>query len=91
MSCYAVYIKNIDKFDSGIDDIQNGLMNIPTREFIDIIPKNAIFDASNIDMYKAIIDKKYELELFNANVIMDPILIIEESVINSSTNLIIME
>ena len=78
----AIYVKNIQKFNNGIDDIQKGLMDIPTREFIDIIPKNAIFDASNIDIYKAIIDKKYELELFNANVIMDPVLIIEASVIN---------
>lgn len=83
----AIYVKNIQKFNNGIDDIQKGLMDIPTREFIDIIPKNAIFDASNIDMYKAIIDKKYELELFNANVIMDPILIIEASVINPNEKL----
>ena len=47
----AIYVKNIQKFNNGIDDIQKGLMDIPTREFIDIIPKNAIFDASNIDMY----------------------------------------
>jgi FimV-like protein len=78
----AIYVKNIEKFNNGIDDIQKGLVDIPTRQFIEIIPKNAMFDASNIDMYKAIIDKKYELELFNANVIMDPILIIEESIIN---------
>ena len=82
----AVYIKNIDKFDSGIDDIQNGLMNIPTREFIDKIPNDAIFDDNNIESYRAILDLEDELETSNKDVVMDPI-----TVIDSNEELIMIE
>ena len=73
----AVYIKNIDKFDSGIDDIQNGLMNIPTREFIDKIPNDAIFDDNNIKSYRAILDVEDELETSNNDLVMDSITAID--------------
>ena len=73
----AVYIKNIDKFDSGIDDIQNGLMNIPTREFIDKIPNDAIFDDNNIESYRAILDVEDELETSNNDLVMDSITAID--------------
>jgi FimV-like protein len=73
----AVYIKNIDKFDSGIDDIQNGLMNIPTREFIDKIPNDAIFDDNNIESYRAILDVEDELEISNKDLVMDSITAID--------------
>ena len=73
----AVYIKNIDKFDSGIDDIQNGLMNIPTREFIDKIPNDAIFDDNNIESYRAILEVEDELETSNKDVVMDSITAID--------------
>ena len=82
----AVYIKNIDKFDSGIDDIQNGLMNIPTREFIDKIPNDAIFDDNNIESYRAILDVEDELETSNKDVVMDSI-----TAIDSNEELIMIE
>jgi FimV-like protein len=82
----AVYIKNIDKFDSGIDDIQNGLMNIPTREFIDKIPNDAIFDDNNIESYRAILDVEDELETSNKDEVMDSI-----TAIDSNEELIMIE
>ena len=82
----AVYIKNIDKFDSGIDDIQNGLMNIPTREFIDKIPNDAIFDDNNIESYRAILDVEDELETSNNDLVMDSI-----TAIDSNEELIMIE
>lgn len=82
----AVYIKNIDKFDSGIDDIQNGLMNIPTREFIDKIPNDAIFDDNNIESYRAILDVEDELEISNKDLVMDSI-----TAIDSNEELIMIE
>ena len=82
----AVYIKNIDKFDSGIDDIQNGLMNIPTREFIDKIPNDAIFDDNNIESYRAILDVEDELETSNKDLVMDSI-----TAIDSNEELIMIE
>ena len=82
----AVYIKNIDKFDSGIDDIQNGLMNIPTREFIDKIPNDAIFDGNNIESYRAILGVEDELETSNKDVVMDSV-----TAIDSNEELIMIE
>ena len=82
----AVYIKNIDKFDSGIDDIQNGLMNIPTREFIDKIPNDAIFDDNNIESYRAILEVEDELETSNKDEVMDSI-----TAIDSNEELIMIE
>lgn len=58
----AIYMKNIDKFENGIDDIQQGLIDIPNREFIKKIPNNAVFDITKFDIYQKDIEGSNEIE-----------------------------
>lgn len=48
----AVYVMNYEFFMNGIDDIQSGIMDIPTRDFINQFPSNEIFDEKMYARYK---------------------------------------
>ena len=67
----AIYMKNIGKFENGIDDIQQGLIDIPNRKFIKTIPYDAIFDITKFDLYQKDAEKSDELELSIANVLLE--------------------
>ena len=43
---------NYEFFMNGIDDIQSGIMDIPTRDFINQFPSNEIFDEKMYARYK---------------------------------------
>ena len=67
----AIYMKNIGKFENGIDDIQQGLIDIPNRKFIKTIPYDAIFDITKFDLYQKDAEKSNELELSISNVLLE--------------------
>lgn len=67
----AIYMKNIGKFENGIDDIQQGLIDIPNRKFIKTIPHDAIFDITKFDLYQKDAEKIHELELSISNVLLE--------------------
>ena len=67
----AIYMKNVGKFENGIDDIQQGLIDIPNRKFIKTIPYDAIFDITKFDLYQKDAEKSDELELSISNVSLE--------------------
>jgi len=62
----ALYQKNHDLFSGNINDIKEGIVEIPSEDFISLVPSDSIFSVDNLSMYhvdKNVIDTDDEINL----------------------------
>ena len=49
----ALYQKNHDLFSGNINDIKEGIVEIPSEDFISLVPSDSIFSVDNLSLYQA--------------------------------------
>ena len=62
----ALYQNNHDLFSGNINDIKEGVIEIPSENFISLVPSDSIFSVDNLSMYhvdKNVIDTDDEINL----------------------------
>ena len=62
----ALYQNNHDLFSGNINDIKEGIVEIPTEDFISLVPSDSIFSVDNLSLYKVdknVIDTDEEINL----------------------------
>ena len=62
----ALYQNNHDLFSGNINDIKEGVVEIPSEDFISLVPSDSIFSVDNLSMYhvdKNVIDTDDEINL----------------------------
>jgi FimV-like protein len=62
----ALYQNNHDLFSGNINDIKEGVVEIPSENFISLVPSDSIFSVDNLSMYhvnKNVIDTDDEINL----------------------------
>ena len=62
----ALYQNNHDLFSGNINDIKEGIVEIPSEDFISLVPSDSIFSVDNLSMYhvdKNVIDTDDEINL----------------------------